>query len=83
MEFFQVIVIVCSIALTPQGEKNCFLIRDELGIRQGDYVGLYRTVEQCNDRRELILEILDDTLITPSEERTVSSRCPKVVVDYN
>ena len=89
MEFFQVIVIVCSIMVVPQTglspgnvtEAECFYIEDQQGVKKGKYAGLYETLEECNTRREIILEVLDDMLLLISHQSGVSSNCPKVIIE--
>ena len=92
MEFFQVIVIVCSV-LSPQGDMNlesnvgndCFAVRDTMGARhgtiQGSYGGLYRTLAECNARREQVLEDAKKLEIFSKGNKTFSSNCPKIIID--
>lgn len=87
MEFFQVIVIICSAMVTPQGviiqpktEASCSYVWDMQGTTYGGYGSLYKAYMRCYIRKEEMVKMIEDRLVISKDYTTITSKCPKVII---
>lgn len=87
MEFFQVIVIICSAMVTPQGviiqpktEASCSYAWDMKGTNYGGYSSLYKDFSKCYIRKEEMVKMINDYLVISKDYTTITSKCPRVII---